>query len=293
LSTTNLDNLVDNAKVAFDAMLSFMAYVASSEMLAISESKPTIMRSFQNRSLIPLKTLIQNSLSQSQPGKTAIFVPGIKTLLDKHAKELEIAIHEFNEYENSNMSADKINVRGHLILLGNICNELLQDRVFGYFDQIYPEKFRKGQLKGSFIGAYDVQPFSDKYIYKGKQIFEISEPILYDKKTKKALSLFPFLFWEEDVSVGGNLKCYILNKFDDNTISYKRVNDNTLNEINYGYQELRQQVFELYQNPDFRTEYFDIELSCQEEKSVNSGMFTEKNCGFSADHEKDTQTAYQ
>jgi hypothetical protein len=102
--------------------------------------------------------------------------------------------------------------------MGNICNEFLKDKIFGYFEQINQEKFKKGHFYGLFKGAYDSQPFCDKYIYKGKYMFGMSDPILFDINSNRAISLLPFLFWEEDMVVGGNLKCYTLDKIDKATI---------------------------------------------------------------------------
>ena len=112
LSTTNSDKSVENAKDAFEAMLSFIAYIAASELLAIGGFKPTIMRSFQHRSMGPLKSLIQNSLTRS--GKRAIFVSSLKNIFDNHAKELENAIDEFNEHKHKKRSAERVNARVHL-----------------------------------------------------------------------------------------------------------------------------------------------------------------------------------
>jgi hypothetical protein len=115
------------------------------------------------------------------------------------------------------------------MILANICKEVMHESVFGFFENMCPVKFKKGKYRGIFKIAHDNQPFVESFVYEDNKSFDLSEPILMNKKEKKGISLFPFYFWDEDTESGNFFKCYVYDKNSGSKYHYKSTsNDNSI-----------------------------------------------------------------
>jgi len=236
LSITNMDASVDNARDAFESMLCFAAYTAACELISIGGMKPTIMKSFQHRSMGPLKALLLSCLERL--GKNAEFSKPFKIIFEKYSKEIDDAIDEFNEHKHKKRNAALVRSHIHLRLLANVFHKFIENKVFGYFVFVQPAKFKKKECKGIFKVAHDNQPFFESYQYCGSELFELSEPLIVDLNSNKALSLLPFYFMEEDAESRNSMRCYVFDNIVNKRLSFKAVDEEIVKEINEEYEEL-------------------------------------------------------
>jgi molecular chaperone DnaK (HSP70) len=236
LSISNIDRSVENAREAFESILSFAAYTSACELIAVGGMRPTIMKSFQHRSMGPLKALLETCLERL--GREATFVAPFKVIFEKFSKELDVAITEFNEHKHKKRITEKVNAHEHLGLFANLCHNFMENKVFGFFEFAQPSKFRKKEYHGTFRVAHDNQPFCESYRFSGSELFDSSEPFIVDITTKKALSLLPFYFWEEDSETIGSLKFYTFDKIIKTAISFKPVDTESLKELGEEYDDL-------------------------------------------------------
>ena len=233
LSIKNLDNSVENARDAYESMLCFAAYTAACELIATGGMKPTIMKSFQHRSMGPLKDLLFNCLQRL--GKNPEFAKPFWTIFNRFTDETNNAIKEFNEHKHKKRSSMEVNAHEHLRILANICREFMTNKVFGYFEYTQAGRFRKKEYSGTFRIAHDNRPFYDSCQYSCNECFELSEPFIVDLINNRALSLLPFYFFEESASNQSENKCYVFDKIVKEKVSFKVVDDDQTNELTEEY----------------------------------------------------------
>ena len=135
------------------------------------------------------------------------------------------------------------------------------NRIFGYFASVQPIKFKRGLFNGIFKAASDNQPFYDKYKYEGSESFDISEPILVDLVKNKALSLFPFYFWDEDTRYADSVKCFVFDKTEKSICCYKAIEEEKLLELKNAYKELNERVLEIFRGEVTESKIYSIELN--------------------------------
>lgn len=259
LSVIDIEKSVDAARDAFEAFLGFAAYIAASELLANNKFDEGIMKSFAHRSMGPLKDLLSRCLTKL--GRKAFFSEPFSVLFSKHLEELELAISNFNKHKHKMLSAKLIDCHTYMKLMGNICHKAMQNRLFGYFEDIRQVKFKKGVYSGIFRLAHDNQPFMEALNYKGKSSFNTSEPIIVDLDSKKGLSLFPFFFWDEEPSNLNNIRCYIFDKVKKKSFFYKAIDEDASIELDSRYEDLKDQMDQIVMGSDTSSSILDIELS--------------------------------
>jgi len=259
LSLINKNQMVEEARDAFEAMLSFAAYISVSELIACGKLKKEYLKSFPHRSMGPLKDLLQKTLKKL--GKEAFFSAPFLKLFERYSSELDNAIRDFNDHKHKKIAGEKVPCHEHLKFLANIFSSALENRVFGYFATVQPIKFKRGLFRCIFKAASDNQPFYDKYTYEGSESFDISEPILVDLVENKALSLFPFYFWDEDTRYADSVKCFVFDKTEKAICCYKAIEEEKLLELKNDYEELNERVLEIFRGENTGSKIYSMELN--------------------------------
>jgi molecular chaperone DnaK (HSP70) len=258
LSLINKNQMVEEARDAFEAMLGFAAYISVSELIACGKYKKEYLKSFPHRSMGPLKDLLKKTLKKL--GKAAFFSAPFLKLFESFSSELDNAIRDFNDHKHKKIAGEKVPCHEYLKFLANILSSGLENRVFGYFASVQPIKFKRGLFRGVFKAASDNQPFFDKYKYEGSETFDISEPILVDLLENKALSLFPFYFWDEDTRYADSVKCFVFDKTEKSICCYKAIEEENLLELKNDYEELNERVLEIFQGKNTGNKIYSLEL---------------------------------
>jgi hypothetical protein len=258
LSIINKNQMVEEARDAFEAMLSFAAYISVSELIACGKLKKEFLKTFPHRSMGPLKDLLQKTLKQL--GDDAFFSGPFLRLFESYSSELDNAIRDFNSHKHKTISGEMIPCHEHLKFLANILSAALENRVFGYFASVQPVKFRRGLFRGVFKAAFDSQPFYDKYTYEGSESFDISESIIVDLSENKALSLFPFYFWDEDTRYADSIKCYVFDKCENSVCCFKAIEEEKLIELKNEFEELNEMVLEIFKGKNDGCKIYPMEL---------------------------------
>ncbi len=259
LSLIDKNQMVEEARDAFEAMLSFAAYIAVSELIASGKLNKVFLKSFQHRSMGPLKDLLQKSLKKL--GKDAFFAAPFKVIFDEYPDDLDKAIRNFNDHKHKKISSKSIPCHVHLKFLANLFHKAMQNRIFGYFAQVQPIKFKRGLFRGIFIAASDNQPFYDKYTYEGPESFDMSEPILIDLSGGRAISMFPFYFWDEDTRFADSVKCFVYDKTEKSVCCYKAIEEENYIELKNDFAELNERVLESIQGKNYTNKIFSMELT--------------------------------
>lgn len=197
------------AREAFEAGLTFLAYVAAAETLTF---KPIdkFFKSFQHRSMGPLKDLLMRSLEHG--GKNLKFCARLRDIIPRHLEQLEKAVDEFTRHKHEKLGDDSFDSHNHLFLIVNLCLEMMRSKKFGYIVDSRPVPFNHGISTGHFKIANDIQPFIESLEFKTKFNLGREIPLILDPETGEALSLFPLLFWSERTEAKSGFECYWLDK---------------------------------------------------------------------------------
>lgn len=197
------------AREAFEAGLTFLAYVTAADVLTVDPVEK-FFKSFQHRSMGPLKDLLMRSLEQG--GKNLKFSSRIKEIIPKHIEQLEKAVDEFTRHKHEKLADESFDSHGHLYLIVNLCLELMGDKKFGYISSSRPVPFNPSLSTGHFKVANDIPPFIESLEFKTRFNLGRETPLILDPQTGEALSLFPLVFWNESIEVKSGFECYWLDK---------------------------------------------------------------------------------
>ena len=251
LSSTETNRYIENARNAFESMLAIAAYTAFSELMMHDNQYHTLLKTFQHRSLGPLKELLMKSLDRL--GNKALFSQGYKDMFTTHKDALDIAMREFNDHKHDKLNEKNINVHEHLMLMANICNKALFEYNFGFFEISKPIKFRK-EYENIFRISNDQQPFIDVAKYEGTELHSPHEVFLIQKKTGKMLCLSPFIFINENEDFINNLTFLIYDKKYNDDFMFKLLEHEESVNLSTISDDLKSQMESIYQGKEVNRE---------------------------------------
>jgi len=257
LSVNNADRSVENARDAFEALLAFATFVAVSELDSMG-LLGTRMKIFSHRSMGPLKDLLERCLVDL--GDNAIFSNPWKKLFSEFSSELITAIQQFTDHKHNKISSDLVNCHAPLMILSNLCHEVMIDTVFGFFEESKPERFKNGIYNGLFRVAHDSQPFVESFKTTTCKAFDLSIPMILKKKSGQAISLFPLYFCEEDSKVGEPYSIYVFDKSVKGNYVYKSVSKNISLSTEGAYEGLKHYIDNLY-DENISSEILNLKLN--------------------------------
>ncbi len=197
------------AREAFEAALAFLAYSSTAEALSLG-SQERFFKSFQHRSMGPLKDLLVRSIELG--GKRLVFCKRLADILPKHLEQLEKAVWEFTQHKHEKLADEDFDSHGHLYVIMNICLELMQGRKFGYAFDVKPMPFNPGAYVGLFKVANDIQPFIESIGFSSDSHLARETPIIFDPESGAGLPLFPLMFWSDDAENSSGFECYWYDK---------------------------------------------------------------------------------
>ncbi|WP_226686226.1 hypothetical protein [Stutzerimonas stutzeri] len=209
LDVKNSHQSVAVAREVFEAALAFLAYSVAAESLSV-EPSPSFFKSFQHRSMGPLKDLLLRSLDKGKD--RLVFCKSLSKLLPKYAEDLEKATADFTKHKHEKLSDEDFDSHSHLYLIINLCLEFMQDKKFGYIVDSRPMAFNHKTFAGTFKVANDIQPFIQTLSFKSKENLPREVPLIVDTNTGKALPLFPLIFWSDDALVASGFECFWFDK---------------------------------------------------------------------------------
>ncbi|MBD0300858.1 MAG: hypothetical protein ICV85_01390, partial [Tolypothrix sp. T3-bin4] len=117
LDVKNSHQSVAVAREVFEAALAFLAYSVAAESLSV-EPSPSFFKSFQHRSMGPLKDLLLRSLDKGKD--RLIFCRSLSKLLPKYAEDLEKATADFTKHKHEKLSDEDFDSHSHLFLIINL-----------------------------------------------------------------------------------------------------------------------------------------------------------------------------
>lgn len=197
------------AREAFEAALAFLAYCAAAECLSLVPSE-RFLKSFQHRSMGPLKDLLERSLEHG--GTDLVFCAELYKNIPKHLAQLNQAISDFTQHKHEKLADDAFDSHGHLFVIINLCLEVVRGKKFGYVFETRPKPFKMGTFQGLFKVANDIQPFIETVGFTSSAQLGREIPVLLDPELNKGLSLFPFMFWSEDKEISSGFECFWFDK---------------------------------------------------------------------------------
>lgn len=209
LDVKNSNQSTTVAREAFEAALAFLAYCTAAEALSIAPAE-RFLKSFQHRSMGPLKDLLERSLEHG--GKNLQFCSDLFKSIPKHIEQLNKATTEFTQHKHEKLADDEFDSHSHLYLIINLCVELVRDKKFGYVSETRPTPFKMGTYQGLFKVANDIQPFIETVGFTSTTQLAREIPVLLDPESQKGLSLFPFIFWSEDAEISSGFECFWFDK---------------------------------------------------------------------------------
>lgn len=219
LGTTQNRDLPSVAREAFESCLAFMAYTAASED-AIARSIEKNIRSFQHRSMGPLKALLENSLRGL--GGSAEFSKGFRALFsDENRVKLDQAIKDFTDHKHDKRESSDVNWQNHVEFIVKIISKSLENQVFGYCAECNVEPFCSDRYEGIFMVAHDNAPFINSIDYSSNKNIGQNLALLYNKDLKKALSLSPLIFWLNRSHTSAPHGCFWLDKTEGDAVVVK------------------------------------------------------------------------
>jgi len=209
LDVKNSNQSTAVAREVFEAGLAFLAYCTAAESLAALPSEK-FLKSFQHRSMGPLKDLLERSLEHG--GSNLLFCAELFKSLPKHLDNLNKATLDFTQHKHEKLADDAFDSHSHLILIINLCLEVVRGRKFGYVSETRPTPFKIGTYQGLFKVANDIQPFIETVGFSSSTQLAREFPILLDPESQTGLSLFPFIFWSEDSEIPSGFECFWFDK---------------------------------------------------------------------------------
>ncbi|RMQ40913.1 putative molecular chaperone [Pseudomonas cichorii] len=197
------------ARESFEAALAFIAYSTAAEALTLNPSD-RFFKSFQHRSMGPLKDLLIRSIEHG--GKNLNFCLRLSEVLPQHLESLDKAIQDFTQHKHEKLAETDFDSHGHLYLIINLCLEIMRDKKFGYASETHPMPFNPGTFIGLFKVANDIQPFIESIGFSSQNHLARETPIILDPETGVGLSLFPLIFWSDDLETPSGFECYWFDK---------------------------------------------------------------------------------
>ena len=110
------------------------------------------------------------------------------------------------------MSGENVNWQEHVELLVKVLLKSFSNQYFGYCSTCKQVPFQPNKYEGVFIIAHDNAPFVDTVKYNASIAVDSSLAMLYDKRSHKALSMTPFVFWWPREHYSFSHGCYWLDK---------------------------------------------------------------------------------
>lgn len=206
------------AREAFESCLTFMAYVAFAELISKRKAGGQF-KSFQHRSMGPLKALLVSSLNAL--GESAHFSYDYKIFIKEDLAELDEAIEYFNDHKHDKADFNDAKARAYVNRLVNVVANSMNNRIFGFCLDSVPEPFQRNLYKGQFKAAHDVQPFAGRYSYESKVQVSNTSAILVDTEKQLAIDLSPLIFWMERVEESAMYCCYLFDKYSSGEVIFK------------------------------------------------------------------------
>jgi len=211
LDVRSTSNPAAAAREAFEAGLALLSYVAAAELYSLDAGQASaILRSFQHRSMGPLKGLLRQAIDKL--GKNCKFSKPSKNFLEKNEEALNKAIEDFNNHKHEKLEDKDFDYHSHLTLVIAACVKLINDKLFGYVLDTEPKPFEEDTFQGMFKVAHDVPPFTDSFPYESNKQSNRTQALLHDMETKETLPLFPFIFWNDNAMSAYGLECYWFDK---------------------------------------------------------------------------------
>ena len=217
ISLTDNEHAAKTARQAFEAILSFIAYIALSESILVGRYDPRLMPDTYKLSMGPLRNLIEQATNRLR--NKARFSGPIHALMSKYKDALDKACSDFNDHKHDKLAADKFDKHGHLSIAANILHQLLKGKIFGHFDHLKKEAYTSNSYTGIFRCAYDSRVFYNYYSYEGSIDPSTQEPYLIDLETNAALPMCPFLVF--NCNSNGKMDCHTYDKGTANAAVYK------------------------------------------------------------------------
>lgn len=214
LDVKNSTQSTSVAREAFEAALAFLAYCTAAESLSAKPST-RFLKSFQHRSMGPLKDLLERALEHG--GNGLFFCAELLKILPKHMEQLNKSISDFTQHKHEKLADDAFDSHSHLFLIINLCLEVVRGKKFGYVSETRPTPFKMGTYQGLFKVANDIQPFIETVGFTSTTQLAREIPVLLDPESQTGLSLFPFMFWSEDAEISSGFECFWFDKPADKT----------------------------------------------------------------------------
>lgn len=210
LDVKNTSTSATVAREAFEAALAFITYVVTAELYSLDKAGK-IFRSFQHRSMGPLKAILKQSAEAlGTSAKTSL---PIINFLNKSEALLEKAVLDFTNHKHEKLEDESFDYHSHLSLVISCCTKLMRSKLFGYMTDTQPKLFENGVYAGIFKVAHDIPPFTQSYAFESNQHATRTLAVLVDLESNEALPLFPLIFWFESAESTTGMECYWFDKF--------------------------------------------------------------------------------
>jgi len=243
---------VASARQAFEAMLAFAAYISASE-LSTYGGVQSIFKGYTQRSMGPLRKLIEDCHNKMR--KKAVFSGSFYRIVSEFLIDINLAIDQLTDHKHDSISSFKVDVHQQLICLANICKEVMDGKVFGYVEQCRPHRLKRGVYEGIIRIAEDSQPFVGALKFTSKSQLLNNEPLLVDKSTGDALSLFPLYYVDECDNRSGGINIYIFDKYDQDICKFKLVDEDTRISVEA---EIAEAIISIKDDTLYKTEIFKL-----------------------------------
>lgn len=220
--------LLKAARKFFESSLALISYSLYNDYCS-TIIKPTykLFKNYTQMSAGPLWQFIKNCLDKS---KESEFSKSCKILMDsEHFEVLDPFITLIAKVKHDKEDESKIDTLRPVKVLANLSNFIFKNYDFGYFENIKKTRFTN-DYNGIFRVTHGVPPFTKYYNYSGPNEFEEYEPYLFNKSTKKAISLSPLIIWNQCINQIHHsedyLHCYLFDINDKGIFSYKAIGEN-------------------------------------------------------------------
>jgi hypothetical protein len=246
----------NKARECFESCLTFMAYVAVSEASSAG-TLGKVMKSFQHRSMGPLKQLLQ--LSVAGLGKRGKFSESCIELFEAaNLEKLNLAINEFTDHKHDKLQ--EFDHHQHVVFIVSNVHRLMQGKKFGYCISSREIDFSDGEFAGDFIVAHDNYPFAENVSYRSGFAIKPTTAILICEASREFLELSPLIFWLSRKNEAMSHGCYWYDKSDERDGVLVKPCDSKSYSLASELNENLPKVFAEFLSGNFKNRVLPIEL---------------------------------
>lgn len=200
--------LADTALEFVESALAIASYISYLELCSLKKLRADrqdgtlitthpstkYFKSFTQRSVGPLWGLLRDT--QRALGDDAhITRPYHDLLSEPYYDEIDSMVTELGEYKHQKRSAESLNLQ-IVKLIANVSRRVFMNYWFGHFENVLPERFKKGNYNGRFRPAHgDSTNFVESMSYSGSSAFPNGLAYLVNFEDRIALPLAPLIFW--------------------------------------------------------------------------------------------------